>query len=74
MDAYVLLKVLKYCTDSPATSYQMKFAVDQVFLNKGINSAKDLGPALKNIIHYKTISGKFSSVNPDLAAEGITTW
>ena len=72
MDAYVLLKILKYCTDSPARSYQMKFAVDQVFLNKGIDSTEDLGTAIKEIIHYNTIRGKFSSVHPDLAAEGIT--
>ena len=72
MDAYVLLKILKYCTDSQATSYQMKFAVDRVFLNKSIDSTEDLGTAIKEIIHYATIRGKFSSVHPDLAAEGIT--
>ena len=72
MDAYVLLKILKYCTDSPARSYQMKFAVDRVFVNKSINSKEDMGLAIKEIIHYKTIRGKFSSVHPDLAAEGIT--
>ena len=72
MDAYVLLKILKYCTDSPARSYQMKYAVDRVFENKSIHSAKDLGLAIKMIIHHKTIRGKFSSVHPDLAAEGIT--
>ena len=32
----------------------------------------ELGAAIKEIIHYKTIRGKFSSVHPDLAAEGIT--
>ena len=31
-----------------------------------------LGEAIKEIIYYKTIRGKFSSVHPDLAAEGIT--
>ena len=73
MDAYVLLKILKYCTDSPARSYQMKFAVAQLFLNqKQIDSTNDLGRAIKDIIHHKTIRGKFSSVHPDLAAEGIT--
>ena len=71
MDAYVLLKILKYCTGSPARSYQMKYAVDQVFFNKSIDSTEDLGPALKKIIHHSTIRGKFSSVHPDLAAEGI---
>ena len=72
MDAYVLLKILKYCTNSPARSYQMKYAVDRVFTNKSIDSTKDLGPSIKKIIHYMTIRGKFSSVHPDLAAEGIT--
>ena len=72
MDAYVLLKILKYCTDSPARSYQMKFAVDRVFQNKSIDSTEDLGRAIKDIIHFRTIRGKFSSVRSDLAAEGIT--
>ena len=30
------------------------------------------GPTIKKIINYKTLCGKFSSVHPDLAAEGIT--
>ena len=72
MDAYVLLKILKYCTDSPARSFQMKFAVDRVFFNKSIDSIEDLGTTIMKIIHYKTIRGKFSSVHSDLAAEGIT--
>ena len=72
MDAYVLLKILKYCTGSPAKSYQLKFAVDQVFPNKNVDSSEDLGTAIKEIIHYFTIRGKFSSVHLDLAAEGIT--
>ena len=55
-------------------SYQCKFAMDQAseFTNKGIESMEEVGPALKKIIHYKTLRGKFSSVHPDLAAEGIT--
>ena len=72
LEAYVLLKVLKYCTGSSAKSYQCKFAVQQVFMNKSIESMEELGAAIKEIIHYKTIRGKFSSVHPDLAAEGIT--
>ena len=72
MDAYVLLKILKYCTDSPARSYQMKYAVDRVFRNKTIDNTNDLARAIKEIIHYNTIRGKFSSIHPDLSAEGIT--
>ena len=72
LEVYVLLKVLKYCTGSSATSYKVKFAVQQVFMNKEIESMDELGAAIKEIIHYNTIRGKFSSVHPDLAAEGIT--
>ena len=72
LDVYVILKLLKYCTGSSARSYQCKFAVQQVFMNKNIESMEKLGEAIKEIIHYKTIRGKFSSVHPDLAAEGIT--
>ena len=70
--AYVLLKVLKYCTGSSAKSYQCKYAVDQVFKNKSIESMEEVGAANKEIIRYFTIRGKFSSVHPDLATEGIT--
>ena len=72
LDAYVLVKILKYCTGSSARSYQCKFAVNEVFRNKNLESMEELGAAIKEIMHYKTIRGKFSSVHPDLAAEGIT--
>ena len=72
LQAYVLLKVLKYCTGSSARSYQCKFAVSSVFGNKRIESMDELGAAVKEIINYFTIRGKFSSVHPDLAAERIT--
>ena len=71
LEAYVMLKILKYCTDSSARSYQCKFAVQQVFMNKKIESMEELGAAIKEIIQFKTIRGKFSSVHPDLAAKGI---
>ena len=72
MDAYVLVKVLKYCTGSSARSYQCKFAVNDVFRNRSIESMEELGVAIKEIIQYKTIRGKFSSVHSDLEAEGIS--
>ena len=72
LNAYVVLKILKYCTGSSARSYQCKFAVDRVLKNKKIERMEEVGAAIKEIIHYDTIRGKFSSVHPDLAAEGIT--
>ena len=67
-----MVKILKYCTGSSARSYQCKYAVDQVFSNKSIESMEEVGAAIKEIIQFNTIRGKFSSVHPDLAAEGIT--
>ena len=74
VEVYVILKILKYCTGCSARSYQYKFAVQQALINKNIvNMEKmELGAAIKELIFYKTIRGKFSSVHPDLAAEGIT--
>ena len=72
LEAYVILKILKYCTDSSARSYQCKFAVQQVFTNKDIESIEELGAAIKEIIQYRTIRGKFSSIHPDLIKEGIS--
>ena len=67
------MKIIKYCTGSSARSYQCKYAVDDALKNKSIESMEEVGAAIKEIIHYKTIRGKFSSVHPDLAAEGITS-
>ena len=72
LEAYVLLKILKYCTGSSARSYQCKYAVNAVFANRSIESNEQLGAAIKEVIQHKNIRGKFSSVHPDLAAEGIT--
>ena len=70
LDLYVILKIIKYCTGSSARSYQCKYVVNNVFMN--IDSIEELGAAIKKVIQYHTIRGKFSSVHPDLAAEGIT--
>ena len=69
---YVILKIIKYCTGSSSRSYQCKYAVNEVFKNKDIESMEEVGAAIKEVIHYFTIRGKFSSVHPDLATEGIT--
>ena len=72
LDLYVILKIIKYCTGSSARSYQCKYAVKEALRNKSIESMEEVGTAIKEVIQYKTIRGKFSSVHPDLAAEGIT--
>ena len=72
LEVYIILKILKYCTDSSARSYQCKFAIDQAIFVENINSKEELGAAIKEVIHFYTIRGKFSSIHPDLAAEGVT--
>ena len=47
-------------------------ALDYMSFPDNIESMEEVGPALKKIIHCQTLRGKFSSVHPDLAAEGIT--
>lgn len=71
LDAYAVLKILKYCTNSPARSYQCKFAMEETFKNKDISNMGDVGAAIMDIIQFRTIHGKFSSVHPDLFASGI---
>ena len=68
---YAALKVLKYCTNSPAKSYQIKFALAMALGNRTDDDIGQLGRAIKEVIHYLTIRGKFSKVQPDLAAEGV---
>ena len=69
-DVYVLLKILKFCTGSSAKSYQCKFGIDHI-LNNRVVAAEELGKAIQDVIHYKTLRGKFSSVHPELRREGI---
>merc|ERR1719458_1447185 len=69
-NVYVLIKILKICTGSSAKSYQCKFGINDV-LNNQVVAAEELGKAIQEVIHYKTLRGKFSSVHPELRREGI---
>ena len=71
LEAYVVMKILKYLTDSGAKSFQIKFAVNDVFLNRSIERMEEVGSAIKEIMEHKRIRGKFSGVHPDLRKEGI---
>ena len=67
---YVLIKILKFCTGSSAKSYQCKFAISDVLKNRHL-AAGELGKVIMEVIHYRTLRGKFSSVHPELKKEGI---
>ena len=66
----MLIKILKFCTGSSAKSYQCKFGIG-IVLNNRVVAAEELGKAIQEVIHYKTLRGKFSSVHPELRREGI---
>ena len=68
---YVLVKILKFCTDSSAKSYQCKFAISEILKNRNMSDMEELGDALQEVIHYYTLRGKFSSVHPELRRGGI---
>ena len=71
IQVYVLLKVLKFCTKSDTKSYDCKFAVHNVLGGKEITSNK-IGEALREVIRYKNVRGKFDSVHPELKNLGVT--
>ena len=68
---YVLLKIFKYLTGSGAKSYECKFAVHEVLSNKKTTSDK-IGEAIREVIDWKNIQGKFNSVHQDLKNLGVT--
>ena len=71
LSVYVLVKILKFCTDSSAKSYQCKFGISEVLRNRNVSDVEELGDALQDVIHYYTLRGKFSSVHPELRRDGI---
>ena len=71
LSAYVLIKILKFCTGSSAKSYQCKFAIGSVLGNRQVFVVEELGDLIQEVIHYYTLRGKFSSVHPELRREGI---
>ena len=70
-DVYILLKVLKYCTGSSVKSYQCKYAIDAKLHNRNPDKV-DLCDAIKEVVQFPCLRGKFSSVHEDLMAEGIS--
>ena len=71
LSAYVLIKILKFCTGSSAKSYQCKFAISDAFNIYKSSHAEELGDLIQEVIHHHTLRGKFSSVHPELRQEGI---
>ena len=65
------MKILRFCTGSSAKSYQCKFAISNVLMNRDVSDVEELGDVIHEVIHYYTLRGKFSSIHPELSREGI---
>ena len=70
LSVYVLIKILKFCTGSSAKSYQCKFAIRDVLRRRPV-AVETMGDVIQEVIHYRTLRGKFSSIHPELRQEGI---
>lgn len=68
---YVIMKIIKLCTDSTASSYQIKFAVDERLMNMDPDKI-GMGVAIRRVMEYVSIKKKFVSVHPALAMLGVT--
>ena len=69
-EVYVLIKMLKSWTGADVTSFACKYAVDRVLMNIKPDEI-GMGKAIKMVIEYRTLRGKFDSVHPDLERIGI---
>ena len=78
-EIYVLLKILKVCTqkgtnssvDRKVSSYVLKFAIDDVLKNRN-PTKEEMGASIQAVLHHRTLRGRFGSVSPALEEEGIT--
>ena len=69
---YILLKIIKYFTDSPTKSYDAKYAVEKIFGNK--EPSEIYGNALAEVMNHRMIRGLYdlNNVHPDLRKLGVT--
>ena len=65
-----MVKILKACTGSDVTSYQCKYAVDYTLVATDPDKI-GWGEAIRRVLQYRTLRGKFTSVHSDLQKEGI---
>ena len=70
LKVYIIMKILKQCTDAPLTSFAMKFAVHNALANIKYEK-QDIGPSLKRALRYTTVSGQFMGVEVTLKEIGV---
>ena len=67
---YVIMKILKKCTDAKLTSFKMKFAVHNALANARYET-EDIGTSLERVLRYWTVRDQFNRVHQSLKDIGV---
>ena len=67
---YVVMKILKKCTDAKLQSYKMKFAVHNALANARYET-EDIGTSLERVLRYWTVRDQFNRVHQSLKDIGV---
>ena len=67
---YVIMKILKKCTDAKLQSFKMKFAVFNALAHSRYET-EDIGISLVRVLRYWTVRDKFNGVEETLANIGV---
>ena len=67
---YVIMKILKKCTDAKLTSFKMKFAVHNALANVRYET-EDVGVSLERTMRFWTVRDMFTGVEETLAEIGV---
>ena len=61
LEIYVMLKILKYFTNSPVKSYQLKFVLSMALANKTDKDMGDMNSAIQ--VRWRLIAGKANLIH-----------
>jgi len=67
---YIIMKILKKCTDAKLQSFKIKFAVFNALANARYET-EDIGTSLERVLRYWTVRDKFNGVEETLANIGV---
>ena len=70
LKVYVIMKILKKCTDAKLQSFKMKFAVHNALANVRYET-EDLGVSLERVLRFWTVRDMFPGVEKTLAEIGV---
>ena len=67
---YIMMKILKKCTDAKLQSFKMKFAVHNA-LSHVRYETEDIGVSLERVMRFWTVRDMFNGVHKSLAEIGV---